>query len=128
MPEDTATTGDTPALSPELEALMPSGTEIYDALMGPIEEELLSANLATLEDNYTDESEEDKAQRLDRYNKAFAAYDEAYSKWITGLKGAVKEERHDAYKAAEEKVNQEDEAALTDLESQFEKTKPSSSQ
>tara|TARA_Y100000310_G_C20630714_1_gene788499 strand:+ start:1136 stop:1519 length:384 start_codon:yes stop_codon:yes gene_type:complete len=122
MPKDTSKT-DAPVLSPEIEALVPSGTEIYDFLMAPIELELVSSSIPSLKEKYASESEAEKQQRLDRYNKAFAAYDVAYETWISELRGAVKEERNTAYKAAEDKVKEEDSEALTDLEAQFEKVK-----
>ncbi|PIR53301.1 hypothetical protein COU76_01895 [Candidatus Peregrinibacteria bacterium CG10_big_fil_rev_8_21_14_0_10_49_10] len=118
MPEDKTKSGES-ALDPEIQALIPSGTEIYDFLMAPIEPELLSSSIPTLREKYAGESEEEKQKRLDRYNTAFAAYDKAYDEWISGLKVAVKEERTTAYKAAEVKVKEEDEEALTELEKKF---------
>jgi len=120
MPQDdTGTGGSTAALDPELAALIPSGSEIYDSLMEPIEKELLSKNLSSLEEKYKDESEEDKKKRMSRYRKAFAEYDKAYEKWINNLRGAVKQERSEAYRAAEENQKEEDSSLLTDLEAQF---------
>ncbi|KKW39792.1 MAG: hypothetical protein UY87_C0035G0023 [Candidatus Peribacteria bacterium GW2011_GWC2_54_8] len=123
--DDTAAGGSAQALDPELEALIPSGSEIYDSFMAFIEPELLSANLPSLAEKYKGESEEERKTRMERYRKAFAAYDRAYEKWITGLRDAVKQKRSEAYRAAEEKENKEQTSALQDLEAQFETAKPS---
>ena len=123
--DDTAAGGSAQALDPELEALIPSGSEIYDSFMALIEPELLSVNLPTLAEKYKGESDEERKTRMERYRRAFAAYDKAYEKWITGLRNAVKQKRSEAYRAAEEKENGEEVSALQDLEAQFETTKPS---
>ncbi|KKW36635.1 hypothetical protein A2454_02055 [Candidatus Peribacteria bacterium RIFOXYC2_FULL_55_14] len=123
--DDTAAGGSAQALDPELEALIPSGSEIYDSFMAFIEPELLSVNLPSLAEKYKGESEEERKTRMERYRKAFAAYDRAYEKWITGLRDAVKQKRSEAYRAAEEKENKEQTSALQDLEAQFETAKPS---
>lgn len=106
-------------LSPALERMLPSGKEIYDALMSAIEPELLSGNLSLLNEKYANETEQQKKEREVRYKKAFANYDKAYKEWISDLSSAVEEKRKDAYAAAEEETKHKDEALLGDIESQF---------
>ncbi|PIQ76450.1 hypothetical protein COU78_06385 [Candidatus Peregrinibacteria bacterium CG10_big_fil_rev_8_21_14_0_10_49_24] len=120
MADNSKKDGSTPvALSPALERMLPSGTEIYDALMSAIEPELLSANLPSLEEKYANETLRQKKEREMRYQKAFAAYDKAYKGWIADLSSAVEAKRRDAYEVAEEETKHKDEALLGDIESQF---------
>lgn len=126
MSQDNTSTDDSAAgITPELAALIPSGSEIYDSLMEPIEPELLSNNLPVLAEKYKDESEPDRVKRMEKYSMAFAEYDKAYEKWIKDLRGAVKLKRSEACRVAEEEQKEEDSSLLTDLESQFENTNPS---
>jgi len=53
-----------------------SATEMYDALMGEIEPDLVSHNVLTLTEKYKEESPEERAKRAERYTNAFAAYEE----------------------------------------------------
>jgi hypothetical protein len=127
MSDDSTQTDSAPVeLSLELEKFVPSGTEIYDALMGGIEPELVSANMALLEEKYKNETAEEKEVRQERYQKAFEAYDKAYKEWISDLSAAVEAKKKDAYKVAEEQTKNADEAVLGDIESQFENAGSSS--
>ena len=127
MPNDNTATVAHSGLDPDLEALMPSGSEIYDSLMESINEELLSENLPLLAEKHKGETSEEKANRMGRYKKDFAAYDKAYAEWIQDLRGAVKEKRGQAFRAAEEEQKEEEGSLLANLESQFEKTNSSPS-
>ena len=52
-----------------------SGKELYDSIMGPIEPELLSANLPFAPDAFAGETPEQRAERAQRYASAFEEYD-----------------------------------------------------
>lgn len=108
-----------PGLDPKLAALIPSGSEVYDAIMGKIEPELVSGNLPLLAEKYRDEPEKERLARMQRYKAAFTKYDEVYDRWLSKMRTAVKAKRLDAFKKAEVKVKQQDETALQDLEAQF---------
>jgi hypothetical protein len=51
--------------------------ELYDLFMEIIEPELVSSNLATLEERYRDATEEEKQQRLRHFEDCFALFDAA---------------------------------------------------
>ncbi len=82
---------------------LPSGIDIYDALMATIDPELISVNLSTLQEKYKNESERDRGVRLKRYQAAYAAYDKAYAIWIGTLEQRVDSYRRDVLRLAEEK-------------------------
>lgn len=108
------------SVQPEDAALnFPTGEEVYDSIMGEIEPELLTANIPHLDEQYVNETEEDRAARYERYNTAYAAYDEAYAKWEADLNTLVTSYRHDALSSAEAQSKQDDETAMTQLEQSF---------
>ncbi len=98
---------------------VPTGTEIYDALMAPIEPELTTSQIPLLETKYQNESEADRAKRLQRYNEAYAKYDVVYTKWISELHALVASIRHDALKTAEADDRSKEAVELSRLESSF---------
>lgn len=108
-----------PGLDPAIAALIPNGNEIYDAIMGSIEPELLSANLPLLSQKYGNESVDLRQSRMQRYKEAFQRYDAAYTNWITNVRQVVQAKRADAIQKAEVRVQQQDAAALANLENQF---------
>lgn len=97
----------------------PTGEEVYDKIMGSIEPELVRKNLKTLDAPYKDETEEEKKKRYARYSKAFAKYKVAYKEWITKLQTAVKVYKKTMMKVAEKQAKNEEDAMLSDLESQI---------
>lgn len=54
------------------------GRAIYDAIMGPIEPELLSQNLSQLQEIAAQDTETMRAERLRRYADAYATYENQY--------------------------------------------------
>lgn len=49
---------------------------VYDTLMAEIEPELMSTTINALDEKYKDESEEDRAARMERYQRAFIVLEE----------------------------------------------------
>lgn len=105
--------------TPIAELRIPSGSEIYDALMGQIEPELVTSNLDTLDEKYVGETPEARKERYARYDAAYAAYDEAFESWVTELKTSVTQYRRDVLRAAEQESRASEDAQLSSLESQF---------
>ncbi len=97
----------------------PSGEEVYDKIMGSIEPELVTKNLKTLDAPYANETEDEKKKRYARYTKAFAKYKVQYKEWMTKLKNAVKVYKKAMIKVAEEQAQHEEDAMLSNLESQI---------
>ena len=80
---------------------IPSGQEIYDAVMREIEPELISTSLPTLNEKYKDETPVEKEARKERYNKAFAEYYKRYTTRIAQLEEQVRCYRKEAMRSAE---------------------------
>jgi hypothetical protein len=102
------------------ELTFPTGQEVYDALMAQIEPELVSANVAHLDEKYANESEADRKVRYERYTQAFMKYDEAYREWESALHAAVSTYRRDAFRSAETDSRTEETNALAQLERDME--------
>ena len=98
---------------------MPSGMQIYDALMAKIEPELLHANLESLDAKYKDETPADRSVRYKRYSKAFTAYKKAFKQWTKELNKAVKVYKTALLKAVEVMAKSDQDAALQMLEAQI---------
>ena len=86
------TTGDDVA-TPVLAQPIPSGTEMYDTIMAQIEPDLVTAELPLLKEKYKEETSEQRAERAQCYEKAFALYavrfQEYTSAWNQNLHQAV---------------------------------------
>lgn len=108
-----ATSTPTSALKP---LSFPSGTEVYDQIMGEIDSDLLSTNIQHLDDAYQNESEEDRVKRYERYTAAFTMYDEAYAAWQTAFAAQVNTYRRDVLRFAEQRSNDEEAGELVQLE------------
>lgn len=104
-------------LDPKIRAMVPPGVDIYDALMGEIEPELLSVNLPVLDRVYAKESKADRAKRMQRYKKAFEQYDLAFQSWLGQLNKEVDEQRRDAFEKAETQMASIDAGLLSKIES-----------
>lgn len=61
---------------------LPTGKDVYDALMGLIEPELVTAELPRLEERFTSDSPDDRKARMQRYAAAFKAYEKAFADYI----------------------------------------------
>lgn len=99
--------------------VIPSGQEIYDLLMGPIEPELLSTSLPTLNEKYKDETPEEAETRKNRYNAAFAKYHEAEKACFADLEEKVRSYEREALRSVEEASRKDEGMALVELEAQL---------
>ena len=96
---------------------MPKAEDIYDAIMGKIELELLTTSLPTLDEKYKNETPEQKKARMERYAKAYAAFDAQYTEWITDLKKKFADYKRKALKIAEEKLKEHEAEKLANFDS-----------
>jgi len=106
MPTSTTTKRDTG---------LPTGTQIYDGIMGKIEPELTTAMLETLEEKYRDESTEEHQMRMARYDVAFAEYDKQYGSFLMRLKVRADACRKSARKSSEEADSAQENEHVTEL-------------
>lgn len=97
-----------------------SGQEIYDAIMAEIQPELTSAIYPTLAEKYKDETEDDRAARMKRYEEAFAEYDKRYAVFLQKVNTDVHEMKKSARDAAEAKAHEQDVQSEADLLAQME--------
>ncbi len=98
---------------------IPTARELYDAIMRDIEPELLTKNLTTLRERYKNETSEQKAARLKRYNAAFAQYQNRYSDFILNLNRRVMEYKTTMRIVAERTVRNQENALMKQLETQI---------
>ncbi len=103
---------------------IPSGDEIYDALMSEIEMDLITTNLPVLDEKYSDENPADREARYKRYQDAYAKYDIAFEAWMKELHGAVEKCRRDVAKFAEQNDKEAEQTEMTSLEAAFETATP----
>ena len=103
----------------ELWVNIPTGKDVYDALMGGIEPELVTDNLGKLDEPYTNESAEDRKTRYQRYTQAFAEYRKQFTQWAGKLRQAVKTFRRSVVTTSETKSRADDEIAIAALEAQM---------
>lgn len=95
------------------------GQAAYDAIMVTIDPELCSDQIPHLAEKYKHESKEDRMKRLERYNKAYAAFDIAAAQHIKQLKSQKTAYRKQALISAEEKSRIEETQKLQQMESLF---------
>lgn len=99
--------------------MIPSGQEIYDALMGRIEPELTTSQAPLLKEKYVNETPEEKAQRAERYAHAFQAYEIAFRALMQELEASVRTFQRTVQGSVELRSREEENAAIADLDSQI---------
>lgn len=108
-----------PLPSPPAPPAIPTGQELFDALMGHIEPELVSSQTKTLEKTYKDETPAEHATRMKRYDLAFERYDTAYREYMATLEAQVGRYRRSALEHAELRDRAEDEPVLGNFDVLF---------
>lgn len=102
-------------LAEQLKKMLPSGREIHDAIMEPIEPDLLTTNLPGLPEKYKDETEPERLERVKRYQQAIKAYEEAARVFFAKLDAEV-----DAHRDSVEQASiQHDQEELSGVESKL---------
>ncbi len=99
----------------EVLALLPTGEQVHDALMGTIEPDLVSANLLMLKEKYKDETPEERKERIVRYKTAIQKYDKAVSKYFDNVDGVIDKQRDQV----QEQSRKQDEGKMQNIEDQF---------
>ncbi len=82
---------------PPVPPAIPTGRELYDALMGHIEPELTTAGRTLLPETYKNETAEDKAARMKRYELAFERCEQSYNDYLQTLDTQVNRYRREAF-------------------------------
>ncbi len=94
-----------------------TGEEFYDSVMAQIEPELVSTQLPLLDARYAGESEEQKAVRQARYDKAFEEFDRRAAEEMAGLEHEVHEYKVTTMREAETASRQQESNDMAILES-----------
>ncbi len=71
------------------ELRLPTGQQVYDALMVDIEKELLAGNAQDIDAAHADETPDQRQQRYERYLEAFINFDKAFAALTAQLHQAV---------------------------------------
>ncbi len=108
-----ATPNPTSVISPPK---VPTGQEIFDAIMGHIEPELTTEGLKTVPVTYKNETPEQLAARKQRYELAFERYEQAYEGYMQTLHAQVGKYRRASFTNAELNDRRHDEGALGQLD------------
>ncbi len=98
---------------------IPTGQELYDAIMRNIEPELTSAESANLEKKYQGETPDQKQRRMQRYQLALDQYDRAYSEYIETLQTQVTRYKKQSLAEAEVEDRARDENLLGSIAQAF---------
>ena len=98
---------------------MPSALDVYDALMGKIDLDLVSVSIPHLRQKYRGEVPEERAARFKRYQESFSKFDDAFLDWNADMQLAVSALRHFSLTSAEAKSREEEANVLKSLESQI---------
>ncbi len=94
-------------------------TQLYDALMQTIEPDLVSTVIGTLEEKYKGETDEQRKQRLARYEAAYKTFDVEMGKRMSDLQSHMSSLKHDAMKAEESEDRTDEDATMQSITSQF---------
>ena len=117
--DDGAQKGAQKPINLAVQKAMPTGTQVHDALMAPIDADLTTENLQTLDAKYAGETPDERRKRSDRYKLALQKYDIAFLAWVNGLNEKVNQYRQSVLAYAEKKSGQIDVDKMTNLESQI---------
>lgn len=95
------------------------GFTVYNQIMGGIDSELLIDKIPHLAEKYKDETKEDRVKRIERYNKAFAAFDIAASDFMKSISAQKNVQRKRAMASAEIEARAQEMEQLQQIESHF---------
>ncbi|MBT3834761.1 hypothetical protein HOF56_00775 [Candidatus Peribacteria bacterium] len=90
--------------------------QVYDLLMINIEPDLTSWSIPTLDDVYSDETKEEKTERMERYEDAFRLFSERFDYMLGEWKGQLLKFKEDAIKKLKVKTKAEDAAKMKEIE------------
>ena len=105
----------TPLPPPPAPPKIPTGQELYDAIMHYIEPELTSVNAKKLDEIYKNETPENHVERMKKYDLAFERYEKAYREYMATLDAQVTRYRREAFNHTELKDRAEEESIFGQL-------------
>ncbi len=116
IPTSTSPFGDLP--------LLQSGSDLYEAIMGSIEPDLLLSNMPQVILEMQHDTDERKAERAERYSKAFAEYDRRLTEHKKSWDAAYNAYRHSSMESLTRFLQAADTEHMTDIEKQLDDSTP----
>lgn len=95
--------------------VLPTGQQLYDAIMAHIEPELTTEGVKTLEVKYKNETPGQLAERKNRYALAFELYEKHYAGYIQALQGQVGRYRKETFAQVEVEDRQVEQGILDNI-------------
>lgn len=106
----------TEPFQPAVPSLFFGENELYDSIMGQIEPELTSANIAGLRARYEGEPEPKRAERARKYEAAFAEYERRFAEYAAQWTSLFRKNRQASFASVESKNRDKEAADLSTLE------------
>lgn len=101
---------------------LPTGEEIYNAIMAQIEPDLVTTSGVTTDAPIDGESPVQFSARLEKYRKAFALYEKCFNAFVAHLQEESKKSRLATRLATEQKLHDEEETTAEKLLSDMTRT------
>jgi len=95
--------------------------EVYDALIGQIDPELVTSEIPKLKAKYKEETPEQRTTRGERYAAAYKEYESMLAQFVGGLKAHAGTQRREALVSAEAQSRKGEEEQLKNMEELFTK-------
>ncbi len=92
---------------------------LYTKFMLEIEPDLIPSNLPLLKWKYANETEAEHAERMERYQQAFDAFDKKMEEFLGDVSQTVRDVRRRSLEKKEAKSRVTDVQELQDMESRF---------
>ena len=99
--------------------VIPTGQEIFDAIMGQIEPELTTEGIKTLAEKYKNETPANEYERRKRYALAYERYEKAYDETMATLHTQVDRYRRSSFSQVEQEDRANESAAFEALNHQL---------
>lgn len=93
--------------------------QVYDLIMGSIEQDLLLANIPHLDAKYAGETPAEHEARMQRYAAAYKTFDSEMAKFMDAVNTSVRTSQREALRAREREDRQREQNALNSLASAF---------
>ena len=96
--------------------------QVYDMIMGKIDQDLLLENIPNLDAKYAGETEEEKEKRMERYKVSYKKFDQEMEAFMTKVHTRSRKSKQQALREKEQKSRSEEASELQQLELSFDTT------
>ena len=93
--------------------------QIYDMIMGAIEQDLLLGNIPGLDSKYAHENEVEHKARMKRYKEAYKKFDTELAGFMGRIKNETRMSKRSSLRKKEQKARRAEEQELENLEAAF---------